>query len=118
MRPYNSTPRSCLTLPATWPHGRATNVSAAYAQRFVQKLLDALGKRSYRELARMSGIRHTTIAALVRGDSWPDLTTVAAIENALAADLWPGPDVMLEELQRLRQIERRYLRSEARIARQ
>lgn len=102
VRTYRQTPRSCLTLPATWPHGRATNVSTEYAQRFVQNLLTVLGPRSYRYLARESGVSHGTISAVVRGDSWPDFQTVTRIEHALCADLWPGPDVLLAELRRLR----------------
>lgn len=33
---------------------------------------------------------HSTILAILQGRTWPDLYTVARLEQGLEADLWPG----------------------------
>jgi uncharacterized repeat protein (TIGR01451 family) len=37
-----------------------------------------------------SNVDHATLLGLLRGRSWPDLVTIARLEQGLDADLWPG----------------------------
>jgi hypothetical protein len=75
--------------------------SARYAQRFAAGLAEAVGSRSYREIARWTGVSHGTISALLRGDTWPDLVTVQA-GMAPGPRLWPGPLLFAEQVRGLR----------------
>lgn len=113
------TPRAHLKVPAHWPYGELANdhPAARYAQAFSAALREALGSKSYRWLARESGVSHGTISAVIRGDTWPDLLTISKIEWAMGKPLWPGPMLFAEQLQRLRMVQAEYLRVIARRAR-
>lgn len=90
-------------MPSHWPFGEIEQgIPAKYAQRFSARLQEAIGTRSYRAIARESGVSHGTISALIRGDTWPDLITIAKLEWALGRVLWPGQDIFLDELEELR----------------
>ena len=52
-------------------------------------LHEAMGERSLRELGRAAGIHHTTIRAILMGERWADLVTIAKLEQALGVRLWP-----------------------------
>jgi transcriptional regulator with XRE-family HTH domain len=39
-------------------------------------------------MAKKAGVSHGLISRIVRGESLPDLATVANLEQALMADLW------------------------------
>lgn len=78
---------------------------------------EAIGTRSYRAIARDSGVSHGTISALVRGDTWPDLITIAKLEWALGRVLWPGTDLFLDQLAELRREHAAVQRSIARRVR-
>ena len=60
-----------------------------YAQQIAVRLADAIGDRSIREVARLTGLDHTTIAGVLAGAHWPDLITLAKCEQALEVRLWP-----------------------------
>lgn len=64
-----------------------------YAQLFARRLLRAVGDRSLREVARAAGLSHSTLLAVMKGDRWPDMVTIAKLEQALDTDLWPGQEV-------------------------
>ena len=105
-------------MPSHWPFGEIDGgIPARYAQRFSARLQEAIGTRSYRAIARESGVSHGTISALVRGDTWPDLITIAKLEWALGRVLWPGQDLFLDELAELRRDHVAYQRSISRRAR-
>jgi transcriptional regulator with XRE-family HTH domain len=70
-------------------HG--ARVAQALARR-LQAAIDAQGW-SVAELSRRSGVARYTIAKALAGEAWPDLLTIANLERALGADLWPGRDV-------------------------
>jgi transcriptional regulator with XRE-family HTH domain len=53
----------------------------------------AIGDRSLRAVGREAGLDHTTIAAVLEGDRWPDLITIARLEQALGARLWPEEEL-------------------------
>ncbi|MEU1813149.1 helix-turn-helix domain-containing protein [Micromonospora aurantiaca (nom. illeg.)] len=45
---------------------------------------------SNRALARMSGVSHPTIGSVLNGDRYADLRTLASLEVALGAELYPA----------------------------
>jgi len=49
----------------------------------------ALDGMSLRQANRLTGVDHTTIAAILNGTVWPDLHTLARLEHGLNARLWP-----------------------------
>lgn len=60
-----------------------------YAQELARNLEAGMGERSIRELGRLTGISHTTIAGVLNGTRWADLVTIAKLEEALDVRLWP-----------------------------
>ena len=47
------------------------------------------GGRSGRSRERPAWTTNT-VARILRGETWPDIATVAHLEHGLGADLWPG----------------------------
>jgi len=73
-----------------WPDGRASGPMAVeHARGLAKNLARAIGEESLRSVARRAEVDHTTIAAVLVGDRWADLVTVAKLEQALEARLWP-----------------------------
>lgn len=72
----------------TWPNGRATGIEASYAQAMARNLAAAIGDQSLRSVGVRCGVHHTTISAILRGDRWADLVTIARLETGLDAALW------------------------------
>ena len=60
-----------------------------YAQELARSLHEAIGPLSLRYVARRAKLDHTTIAAVLSGSRWPDLVTIAKLEQALGKRLWP-----------------------------
>lgn len=73
-----------------WPAGTIDGPPEAhYAVEVARRLAKAIGERSLRSVAREAGLDHTTVRALVEGERWPDLITIARLEVALDVRLWP-----------------------------
>lgn len=86
-RPARVTPHElCID----WPTVRSDNPVAEVARRFVLNLRNAIGDRSIREVARVTGVDRASIAAVLNGLSWPDIVTLAKLEIGLGVSLWPG----------------------------
>jgi lambda repressor-like predicted transcriptional regulator len=68
---------------------------ARVAQALAGRLQAAIEKKgwSVAEVSRRSGVARYTIAKALAGEAWPDLLTIANLENALDVDLWPGREV-------------------------
>lgn len=66
---------------------------AHYAVEVARRLARAMEGQSLRSVARESGLDHTTVRALVEGQRWPDLITIARLETALNVRLWPDGKV-------------------------
>jgi len=68
---------------------------ARVAQALAVRLQAAIDEQgwSVAELSRRSSVARFTIAKALAGEAWPDLLTIANLEKALGADLWPGLDV-------------------------
>ena len=75
---------------ASWPDAALeAGTPVWYAQEIASRLREAIGSRSLREVAREAGLDHTTISAVLAGDRWADLVTLAKLEAALGVRLWP-----------------------------
>jgi transcriptional regulator with XRE-family HTH domain len=74
-----------------WKSGRVDGPRLVlYAQAFAVAVEAAVGERSLRDVARQADISHTTLLAVLHGQRWPDMVTIAKLEEAFARDLWPG----------------------------
>ncbi|PZF62099.1 XRE family transcriptional regulator [Curtobacterium sp. MCBD17_034] len=60
------------------------------ARQFVVRLRESMDGRSVRSVAITAGLHHQTLRNVLNGEAWPDLATIARLEFALGADLWPG----------------------------
>ena len=86
-RPARPAPRDLVE---GWPDLPSEDPVGEVARRFAVNVQGALGDRSVRAAARDAGLDHTTLLSVLHGRSWPDLATVARLENGLGVDLWPG----------------------------
>ncbi len=64
-----------------------------YAQGFALAVEAAIGDRTLREVARQAEISHTTLSAVLHGQRWPDMITIAKLEETFERALWPGPQI-------------------------
>lgn len=88
-------PASFVADDGRWPQGPFVGDAPVYAlvtARIVQRLQDGMrsGGLSLRALAGPAGIDATSLSRLLKGSVVPDVATVANLERALDADLWPG----------------------------
>jgi plasmid maintenance system antidote protein VapI len=67
-------------------------VSAHYGQALARRLAYAIAASgtSLRALGERAGVSHTTISRLLAGRVLVDIGTVARLEAALGAEIWPG----------------------------
>jgi lambda repressor-like predicted transcriptional regulator len=87
-------PPASYVVAGVWPNSRLSGPRiVSYAQQFAARLESAIAGRSLRDVARAAGLSHTTLLAVLAGDRWPDMVTIAKLEDALGADLWPGQDI-------------------------
>lgn len=85
-RPSRSKPRE---LSPGWPNEKSPDQEAEVARRVAIALQAAIGDRSYRDVEKITHVHNTTLRAIVVGATWPDLTTIARLEEKLDIDLWP-----------------------------
>jgi len=77
-----------------WKFGRVVGPRLVlYAQGFAVAVEDAMGDRTLREVARQAEISHTTLLAVLHGQRWPDMITIAKLEEVFQRSLWPGPEI-------------------------
>jgi hypothetical protein len=86
-RPARPKPRE---LTSNWPRVPSDDPVAEVARQFAVRLRDALAETSVREASRLTGVDHATLGAVLNGNTWPDLVTIARLELGLDVDLWPG----------------------------
>jgi ribosome-binding protein aMBF1 (putative translation factor) len=55
----------------------------------VLNLREAIGERSIREIASTIEVDRATIGVMLQGKSWPDIVTLAKLEQELGP-LWPA----------------------------
>jgi hypothetical protein len=77
----------------TGPDGRPSgeHVAATAVQHIARELKTAITEQqlTLRGLATASGVNRQAIADLLAGRSWPDVATIARLQNALSRRLWP-----------------------------
>jgi len=95
-RPPRRSPKAHV-VSGDWPSAQLDGDPAAEAaQEFAARLAAAGAELSLRAVEAATGVDHDTVARILRGDTWPDIATVANLEHGLGVDLWPGrrrPDV-------------------------
>jgi lambda repressor-like predicted transcriptional regulator len=92
--PSRARPPNGFVSAGTWPVAEiADHHGARVAQALARRLAAAMYERglSAQRLAALAGVNRQTIANVLGGSGWPDLLTIANLERALEADLWPGP---------------------------
>lgn len=84
-------PRELARDPEAWPHAQLTDPGAVAVQAIARTLTSILEtqKRSLRQTAAGAGVNRQAIADLLAGRCWPDVATVARLENFLAVPLYP-----------------------------
>ncbi|QKV92952.1 helix-turn-helix transcriptional regulator [Streptomyces sp. NA02950] len=84
-------PRELARDPEAWPDAILGDQAAVVVQDIARGLAAALEKqgRSLRQAAAGSGVNRQAIADLLAGRCWPDIATVARLENFLAVPLYP-----------------------------
>lgn len=83
---HRETPAS---LTPGWPEASSPDSAAETARVFANSLRDAIGNRSVRSVASSAGLDEATVRRVLTGDAWPDLRTVARLEDALLRPLYP-----------------------------
>ncbi|MET8178505.1 helix-turn-helix transcriptional regulator [Streptomyces sp. NPDC005336] len=80
--------------PQSWPHAVVDDAAAGVVQAIARALADILEtqERSLRQVAAGSEVNRQAIADLIAGRCWPDVATVARLENFLAVSLYPHRD--------------------------
>jgi DNA-binding phage protein len=92
-RRKSNPPISYLEMNGAYPEGpfvEGTPPAVIAAAAFVQRLLFEMGHGwgAQSAMAKKAGVSQGLISRIVRGESLPDLATVANLEQALKADLW------------------------------
>jgi transcriptional regulator with XRE-family HTH domain len=72
-----------------WPERSSVDPIAERARQLALNLREAIGQRSVREIASITGVDRATIGAVLQGKSWPDIVTLAKLEHELGS-LWPA----------------------------
>lgn len=86
-RPHRPAPADSVD---NWPNTPSPTPEVETARQVALNLRTALDGISLRQANRLTGVDHTTIAAILNGTVWPDLHTLARLEHGLSAHLWPG----------------------------
>lgn len=76
-----------------WPHGRLRKdapVGVRYAAEITKNLEAAMEGRTKSGLAEEISMARSTLHDILTGRSWPDLSTLAKLEEALDTSLWPA----------------------------
>lgn len=73
----------------TWPHVVIEYHDAETARMLVLHLLAAMDGRSVRSMAREAGLDEKTLRKIIAGLSWPDLRSIARLEEATGRKLFP-----------------------------
>jgi len=79
-------------LTESWPDAPSADLAGEAARCFVLNLMSAMGERSVRSVANDAGLDEGTVRRILAGAAWPDLRSVARLEAALRAALYPTID--------------------------
>ena len=90
-RNLKSRPIDHLAAGGTWPlHGLEDGApdEAKFVMEIARRLQDALGDRSIRSIAKVSGLNPQTIINVLEGRTWAGVPTIYRLEKALQTHLW------------------------------
>jgi len=76
---------------ASFPEGpfrRGTPREVYLASALAQRLNKKIGDESIRYIAKKADLSPQTILNILNGKTWPDLRTIARLENAVNGRLW------------------------------
>lgn len=76
-------------LTRSWPDSESSDAAGELARQIVLNLRVAMGATSVRGVARAAELDEATVRKVLAGDVWPDIRTVARLEQALGAPLYP-----------------------------
>ena len=85
-------PRTWVSAGGEWPDGPFSDGAPPYAlvtAGVVRRYSEHVGTLSLRAVARRAGIDPTSLGRMLAGETVPDVHTVAVLEQALDAELWP-----------------------------
>lgn len=85
-------PPAAYLAAGTWPDGALVDhapVPVVYARDIAHRLRAALQERTIREVAASSQLARSTLHDLLAGRAWPDVVTLAKLEQVLNVRLWP-----------------------------
>ena len=71
--------------------------AARYAVAVARALRTALRDRALAAVCRDAGLARSTVQDLLAGRTWPDLVTLAKLEEALDVRLWPERSELREQ---------------------
>lgn len=77
-------------LTASWPDEPSPDVVGEVARLFAINLRDAIGSRSVRAVSAECNVSHATVLHIISGEIYPDLTSMARLEQGLQIVLWPA----------------------------
>ncbi|MET4583763.1 hypothetical protein ABIE21_003294 [Conyzicola nivalis] len=86
-RPFRSSPSERTK---KWPDVPSDDTSGEVARQFVLNLQAAMDGMSLRGAEELTGVDHSSIQGILQGRTWPDLETIAKLENGFRTVLWPG----------------------------
>lgn len=75
-----------------WPDGALRTdapVAVTYARRIAIALRNAMADRNVSVVADQAGIARSTVYDVMSGQTFPDLVTLAKLEELLQVRLWP-----------------------------
>lgn len=77
-----------------WPYAELVAdapLAAHYGQEVARRLKEAMALRgwNHRTVGERAGLAHRTVGRVLAGESYPDLATLARLEAAVRADLYP-----------------------------
>lgn len=77
----------------SWPDGPLVEdapTAAVYAREISLRLQAALVSRTKVEVAEAADLSRTTLHDMVTGRRWPDVVSLAKLEDVLGVRLWPS----------------------------
>jgi len=72
-----------------WPWRERPDRVSETARQLVLNIRERMGEASIRSVARNASVDHNVLRTVLAGETWPDLVTIAKLEQSLGA-LWPG----------------------------
>lgn len=72
-----------------WPESPSPDYAAEIARQLAQNLKVSLGKRSVRSAVEGAEVDEATVRRILAGSIWTDLRTIARLEYALGARIYP-----------------------------